>query len=397
MKEKNKKFMKALGVGAVAALGLFTFTGCSLSDSEKAKLMNELDNATEYMEETIDQLKEQNKKLKEQNEILKQQNETAKGGLEESKTTNSTLLEQLEELKKQVKALEDGLLAEQEENEILGDSLTESEKTNTTLSQYLEELKKQVKALEDSLSAEQAENDILQDYLEEIQNENAKITAEEAYNKLLQAQYNLITNKDGIRDNLRLIYEEDKDELTAEINFYQTENNGYVFYDDYQSGEDYHVSEIFYEENEDVYYYRKDVNNVEDYKKEIREEYNNSEAAAHILFYFKEFITFDKTVISPTDITSVEILENGNYKICVTYLETEDGEYFGQYHCVIEYEISREGQFIGVFNKMFEFKSSQDSTVSSYTSKKVKFEYGVIEEDYINEMLQEAISKDLKD
>ena len=35
---KKHKFFKALGVGAVATLGLFTFAGCSLSDSEKLML-----------------------------------------------------------------------------------------------------------------------------------------------------------------------------------------------------------------------------------------------------------------------------------------------------------------------------------------------------------------------
>ena len=70
MKEKNKKIFKALGVGAVATLGLFTMAGCSLSDTEKADVMEGLENANTYMEETIDLLKEQNKQLNEQNNKL---------------------------------------------------------------------------------------------------------------------------------------------------------------------------------------------------------------------------------------------------------------------------------------------------------------------------------------
>ena len=69
------------------------------------------------------------------------------------------------------------------------------------MAKYSYELKKQIALLEDSLEAEQSENEILQDYLEELQQENAKITTEEAFNKLMIAKAKLETNNNGIIKN----------------------------------------------------------------------------------------------------------------------------------------------------------------------------------------------------
>jgi len=315
---KNKIF-KALGVGAVATLGLFTFTGCSLSDSEKAKLMNELDNATEYMEETIDQLKEQNKKLKEQNQ-------TAKLELEESKK----------------------------------------------------------------------ENDILQNYLEELQNENAKITAKEAFNKLLIAEYKLNTNYEGIRNNLKIIGTENNDNNNwyAEYvkTFYQSESNGFI-YNEKECYENHNVELLVYEYDEKVYGYEKDLEDSDDYSKAIFENYASSET------YALRSLGVVDGELSVHDIKSVEILENGNYKITFIFTRNDviSGEYISDIDEIIEYEITRDCEFVEATLISMGRKSKEQG--SGYDCEKristIRFEYGVITEDYINGLLQEAISREL--
>lgn len=63
MENKNKKVLKILGVGAIASVSLLSLAGCSISDAEKADMMQGLKNANSFMEETINQLRDQNENL----------------------------------------------------------------------------------------------------------------------------------------------------------------------------------------------------------------------------------------------------------------------------------------------------------------------------------------------
>lgn len=74
MENKSKKGLKILGVGAIATVSLLSLAGCSISDTEKADMMEGLKNANTFMEESIKKLTEQNNLLDEQNEILTEQN-----------------------------------------------------------------------------------------------------------------------------------------------------------------------------------------------------------------------------------------------------------------------------------------------------------------------------------
>lgn len=65
MKEKNKNILKGVGVGALACLGMFTFSGCSmdLSQEQIDKLMYAVDNSQQFMEDTLHLLENQNAKM----------------------------------------------------------------------------------------------------------------------------------------------------------------------------------------------------------------------------------------------------------------------------------------------------------------------------------------------
>lgn len=77
MKEKNKSILKKLGVGALACLGVFTFTGCSsveVSEDQIDTVMETVEQSNKYMQDQIDLLKKQNEQLQNQNNILTEQN-----------------------------------------------------------------------------------------------------------------------------------------------------------------------------------------------------------------------------------------------------------------------------------------------------------------------------------
>lgn len=68
MKEKNKKILKGLGVGALACFGMLTFTGCSvdLSQQQIDKLMYTVENSDKFMDEVVDLLNKQNNQMDKQ-------------------------------------------------------------------------------------------------------------------------------------------------------------------------------------------------------------------------------------------------------------------------------------------------------------------------------------------
>ena len=65
MKEKNKKILNGLGVGALACFGMFTLTGCTinLTDEQMEKVMYVVDESEHFMKDTLDLLGKQNAQL----------------------------------------------------------------------------------------------------------------------------------------------------------------------------------------------------------------------------------------------------------------------------------------------------------------------------------------------
>lgn len=308
---KNKIF-KALGVGALATLGLFTFTGCSLGENN-ADVINELKKSNLQMEETIDLLRDQNNKLNEQNNQL-------------------------------------------------------------------------------------------EDYINEFKQENAKITNEQAFDKIKLAKAKLETNFNGVRNNLRLttIVSSNKtnDEGIFLYESYKTENNGFVINFQQEIENEQYQSLFTYEHDGKVYSYDKTgiSATTNNYTKEILTRYETSEAASMIENLFNQFIDFEETA---DKVKSVEILENGNYAVTMVnevVKENTESNYVTETFVVV-YEITPKNQIKSMSVYMYNFQDlgTDEKTTSLYNGAyKMEFEYGVISENYINNLLQEAISKDLK-
>ena len=76
MKNKNKKIIKGIAVGAIACLGVGLFSGCEMSEAQVEKYDNEIVETKELLQTQIDELKKQNSKLNEQNSALEDLNES---------------------------------------------------------------------------------------------------------------------------------------------------------------------------------------------------------------------------------------------------------------------------------------------------------------------------------
>jgi len=73
MKDKNKKVLKALGVGALACVGMFGLTGCAnieVSQDKFDSMIETVEKADNRLDEYIDLLEQQNQQLQEQNTNL---------------------------------------------------------------------------------------------------------------------------------------------------------------------------------------------------------------------------------------------------------------------------------------------------------------------------------------
>lgn len=267
---KNKIF-KALGVGAVATLGLFTLAGCSFGGNN-ANIIKGLENANTHLEKTVDLLKEQNKLLKDQNKLL-------------------------------------------------------------------------------------------EDYI--LENKGTIISSEEAWNKLTSSVTNWEINYNGVRDNVKITMSASQGNYTSVYEGLKTEGNGYVVLN---SNENNESTQLAYEHNNNVFVYEKDTNS---YTKEQVSGHLTSESVSGISNFFTMCFNLEKMTYN--DVTNVEVLNNGNCKISFTY---EGGNF------TVGMDIY--GKIVSV------------DIMNGAVSTQIEIEYNVVDENVINQILAEAISKALK-
>ena len=155
-----------------------------------------------------------------------------------------------------------------------------------------------------------------------------------------------------------------------------------------------------YEQNGKVYGYEKNLEDVNDYGKTRLDSYSSSEAYADIND-FADNIMFEGNM-SANDIKSVEILGNGNYKITVILNEEGRESQTGISHIyyTIEYEITSDCKFVKCVSHTFMQRNITEQDVEfEYETYKgtttITFEYNTLTEEYINGLLQEAISKEI--
>lgn len=274
MKEKTKKVVKSLGVGALLCAGAFTFAGCSLNAEDKALVENKV-------AELQQQLEENNSLLEQQNNLINQQ-----------------------------------------------------------------------------------------------------LLVDRAWGLIQTAQAKLLLNIDGIRDNL--VMEQSVGEYTSIQVFYKTTSGDYVFSQD---------NHVVYEDNSGIYSYR--YNDKEAFYEKVElSDYNRMEV------YFVEQLNSFNFVGDATkeNITSVEILNNGDYKIKVVYNRIEELEYTSQQvSTILELVISPDGKCVSVHQsniniQKWEGNDDEGDETAAWISKDliVKFKYGAVDVEEVLTKLAEA-------
>lgn len=270
---KKKGIFKALGIGALACLGMATFTGCSLdlSQSQMDKLMYTVENADTFMEESLDLLNKQ----------------------------------------------------------------------------------------------------------------NANLDLDEAFRLFNLAKARYLLNDDGMRDNLKLTINICLDDGTTNngvLKFFKTEDC------DVCLSEGTSVTEsrkaLTYVDSDDVYIYRKDSSG---YSKTLVEE-----DVSGIEYYWNTTMCpFTLLEAGKDDIIKCELLDNGNYKITLlieAIHETDTRTY--RYYQLYELELTSDATVVSEY--MQEGKCDGEGTLIEKVSGTVTYEYGVVTESDIADLLAEA-------
>jgi len=132
---------------------------------------------------------------------------------------------------------------------------------------------------------------------------------------------------------------------------------------------------------------------------------DSSESAAELMPFIENMLYLYS--FTAENIVSVEIIENGNLKISVITNSTqgEEKEHDEDYYLfenthLLEYELTSDNKLIGIEIKQKSRIKQRHDGVYSYKefalSMNCEVEYNTITEEYINQLLEEAISKDLK-
>jgi len=274
MKEKTKKVIKTLGVGALLCAGAFTFAGCSLNAEDKALVENKV-------AELQQQLAENNALLEEQNNLINQQ-----------------------------------------------------------------------------------------------------LLVDRAWGLIQTALAELLINIDGVRDNLVMEYTLAQ-ETSIQV-FYKTSSGDYVFAQD---------NHVVYEDNSGMYSYR--YNDKDDlYEKVKLGDWNSMEV------YFVEELNSFNFVGDATkeNITSVEILNNGDYKITIVYNRNKELEYTSQQVAtILELVISPDGKCSSIKKSNMDIQKwegnddeGDETSAWIYKDGMIEFKYGAVDVEEVLTKLEEA-------
>ena len=212
---------------------------------------------------------------------------------------------------------------------------------------------------------------------------NQQLLVDKAWGLIQTAQAKLLINIDGARDNL--VIEQTVGDQTRRQEFYKTEAGDYVFVED---------DNVRYKEADQsgVYRYSMSMENG-DRDKKNKLKYTNMEA------YFAEEKTFDLTSsFLKENITNVEIMGNGDYKVTFVYNRDDELEYSSQLvSSVLEIVVTSDAKFISVTNSIVQVQkwegnehSDEECHAFVYLNMKAELKYGEVNIEDILTKLEEA-------
>lgn len=425
MKDKNKKILKGLGVGALALGGMFAFTGCeniNVSQEKIDSLIEIAESADGFTSEQLDLMRQQIALLEEQNDYLIEQKDELEKNNQELKNQNDTLIEQNE------------LLADQNEkfdanNEVLENQNALLEAQNLALAEQKEILENSNSSLEEQLEALETINSILQQQKESLTNHNNllesqneiledklakleeqieilkeqnklleeanRLTKEEVWNLAQTADFNLIMNVGGIRDNLKYTAatSDVTGEFMAEVVFYNS-NDVKFFAECYDSSVEL--------------WYQKDGQNIcmADIEKfddeyacgglDVRQPTDIFEDCVGI--YRGSLPTINTFELTYDDLSHYEILENGNVKLTFVKYEYNynDGEEENEGYekliniATFEYSTDAKIQAISFETKVLEVTDEYEGFITPNYAMAYTVSYGEVDSELLESWVELA-------
>ena len=344
MKEKTKKVIKSLGIGALLCAGAFTFAGCSLNAEDKALVENKVAQLEQQLQLQSDFLESQKDLLELQNNLINQ--------LKQKETETNEKLDEQNDL------IED-------QNELINQLKEKETETNAKLDEQNDLLEQQSNLLKE-------QNNLI----------NQQLLVDRAWGLIQTAQAKLLMNIDGVRDNL--IMEQTLGQETSIQEFYKTTSGDYVFAQN---------NHVVYEDNSGIYSYRHNDKEAF-YEKVELSDYNCMEV------YFVEELNSFNFVGDATkeNITSIEILNNGDYKIKIVYNRIKELEYTSQQvSTILELVISSDGKCVSAHQsniniQKWEGNDDEADETAAWISKDliVKFKYGEVNVEEVLSKLVEA-------
>jgi len=439
MKEKNKKVLKGFGVGALALAGMVGLTGCAKIEvsQEKVDSMIEtvektdvfIDEQTEQMKEQIELLEQQNAMLQEQNTKLeanntelKQQNTTlqTQNGLiteqnDKLDETNTKLTEQNTKLTEQKSILEASNTSLAEQLEALEEINSILLEQKTTLTSQYELLQSQKTTLETKLAKleEQVEllkeqNRILEEQnanLEKLLEEAKKMTKEEVWNLAQTADFNLMLNNGGLRDNLIVTAVERNLNLQMDLMYYYNSGDAKIFAE--LSGDSQGVvtsAELWYQTT-DSNVVLADIDKVEnEYVCDLIDERDKTSTFDDCIGVYRGGVMgVNLFGLTYDDLTYYEILDNGNVKLTfVKYNEFVNPDKEEEHFIALQdyaFEYSLDGKLVSlkmasrIIEKEGEFENRIGMIEEATYNMEYILRYGEIDTDLVESWVEIAEAK----
>ena len=388
MKSKSKKILKGVGVGAMACVGAMAFAGCSKVEVSQKKVDNVIETvekSNQYMDSQLELLREQNAKLEAQLAELIEQNENLSSSdvdevIKQLKDSNENMLSQIEVLESQNSFLETQLAELVKQNENLSGS---------DVDEIIEQLKDSNENMLSQIELLESQNANLEAQLQQIIAESKKMTKEEAINLAKKADYELMMNIDGVRNNFSFsISDPTGDFGSQQYSFYCAENVKANLYEDelwYQIEEDKVMLSTIDSDENGIYssgLHQYDIENVQSFD-------NYAGIYRGILPSISVF------GLTENNLTYYDVLSNDNVKLVfsknvIDYSNIDDESYV---ECLqsFEFEYAKEGKIVSLSAKSIlidSFGPHADEIEYDKFDMEMTVEYGTVDVEHITHLIE---------
>ena len=225
----------------------------------------------------------------------------------------------------------------------------------------------------------------MQDTLDLLEKQNNQLDMEQAWNLYKLAQTKLLLNDEKIMDNMKVSMELVDPNGEVEINnmfYYKTSTTERVLVN---VGDDWHG--VNYVENGFLYDYSYDANHGT-HKHQLAEVSSDESVLMGTELPYANYIECDQE-----DMVTCNVLDNGNYEITFISTWTDDPDNYLQFD-LVKVEITQDAKFVSekivTATQLLETEYRETSYFISVGKTTVTYEYGVVTDGDVLELLEEA-------